>query len=331
MFDIEPTKLILEEMCLQSGVNIRLHTRVAAALCDKSNRLTAVVTESKSGREAWKARVFIDCSGDGDVGAFAGCGFDVGRPESGETQPMSFIAVVGGIHVDQIRPYTHLRTLEPGEDVAIHKHRLCRLLEKAGVPPSYSHPTLFHVHDDLFIMMSNHEYARSATRADDLTEATLHGRAELHAQVRALRSLGGAWQEMCIVATSAQIGVREGRRLHGRYTITAEDLISGARHLDAVSRCYFCVDVHATNPKESKGLGDEGLAAKPYDIPLRALIAKDVDGLMMAGRCISGDFLAHSSYRVTADAVPMGEAAGKVAAVAAKSNRLPHEVSWDEI
>jgi len=69
---------------------------------------------------------------------------------------------------------------------------------------------------------------------------------------------------------------------------------------------------------------------KPYDIPLRALIAKDVDGLMMAGRCISGDFTAHASYRVTGNAVAMGEAAGVIAAIAAKSNRLPHEVNWAE-
>jgi len=55
-----------------------------------------------------------------------------------------------------------------------------------------------------------------------------------------------------------------------------------------------------------------------------------VDGLMMAGRCISGDFYAHASYRVTGNSVPMGEAAGKVAALAAKSGRLPHEVSWPE-
>ena len=69
---------------------------------------------------------------------------------------------------------------------------------------------------------------------------------------------------------------------------------------------------------------------KPYDIPLRALIAKDVDGLMMAGRCISGDFISHSSYRVTGNAVAMGEAAGAVASIAATSKRLPHEVEWSE-
>ena len=68
---------------------------------------------------------------------------------------------------------------------------------------------------------------------------------------------------------------------------------------------------------------------KPYDIPLRALIAKDVDGLMMAGRCISGDFISHDSYRVTGNSVAMGEAAGLAAAKSIEARLLPHELSWD--
>jgi hypothetical protein len=72
-----------------------------------------------------------------------------------------------------------------------------------------------------------------------------------------------------------------------------------------------------TNPKRGNHLSNEGINAQPYDIPLRALIARDVDGLLMAGRCISGDFITHSSYRVTGNAVAMGEAAGKIAACAA--------------
>ena len=61
---------------------------------------------------------------------------------------------------------------------------------------------------------------------------------------------------------------------------------------------------------------------------LRALIAKDVDGLMMAGRCISGDFISHSSYRVTGNAVGMGESAGVAAALAALGGKPPHEIEW---
>lgn len=330
-FDVEATKLLLEEMCLKAGVEIRLHTRVVDAVCDDDDRLSVVITESKSGREAWRAPVFIDCTGDGDVAARAGCRFDVGRPENGETQPMSFIAVVTGVELEAIRQFTNARRTEPGQGRTNHKERLRVLLDEAGTPPSYSHPTLFHVRDDLFMLMSNHEYGRSGISADDLTQATLRGRAEVHAQIAALRKVGGPWKDIHLVATSDQIGVREARRIHGRYTVTIDDLVTGARHSDTASRCHFCVDVHATNPAKGKGLGNEGVKAVPYDIPMRALIAKDVDGLMMAGRCISGDFLAHSSYRVTADAVPMGEAAGKVAAMAARTNRLPQDVPWEEV
>ena len=70
---------------------------------------------------------------------------------------------------------------------------------------------------------------------------------------------------------------------------------------------------------------------KPYDIPYPALVAADVDGLLMAGRCISGDFVAHSNYRVTGNAVAMGEAAGLAAAKSVKLGLLPHELSWDQI
>jgi hypothetical protein len=73
------------------------------------------------------------------------------------------------------------------------------------------------------------------------------------------------------------------------------------------------------------------MATKPYDIPLRALLAKDIDNLMMAGRCISGDFLAHSSYRVTGVAVALGQAAGATSALAAKRKVTPPEISAKEV
>ena len=81
-----------------------------------------------------------------------------------------------------------------------------------------------------------------------------------------------------------------------------------------------------THVTKDKGIPSQGVRARPYDSPYRALIAKDVDGLLLAGRCISGDFLAHSSYRVTGNAVAMGEAAGRAAAKAIQANRLPQDL-----
>jgi hypothetical protein len=184
--------------------------------------------------------------------------------------------------------------------------------------------------DDLFALMANHEYGFQAVRARDVTQATLRARRELHQLIDGLRSLGGAWKQVCLVATAEQIGTREGRRLQGLYTVSAEDLRDGREQPDAVCRATFPIDVHSTDPQKEKGIEKAGFRAKPYDIPLRSLISRNVSGLMMAGRCISGDFLAHSSYRVTGNAVAMGEAAGKVAAVAAQTNRLPQAVALSE-
>ena len=176
------------------------------------------------------------------------------------------------------------------------------------------------------MLMANHEYEVKGTNVRDVTKATLHARKELHNLVNGLRSLGGVWKNLRIVATAEHIGVREGRRIHGLYTVTQDDVAEGKKHEDAVCRATFGIDVHSTDPKKEKGIEKAPIKAKPYDIPIRALIARDVGGLMMAGRCISGDFIAHSSYRVTGNSVVLGEAAGKVAALAAKSNCLPQDV-----
>jgi FAD dependent oxidoreductase len=164
-----------------------------------------------------------------------------------------------------------------------------------------------------------------------LIAAVLHTRADIHQAVVALRSLGGPWQALRLFATNEQIGIREGRRIHGRYTVSADDLARGARHDDSICRVHFGVDVHSPKKEEGTAISRSKVRARPYDIPLRALIARDVDGFLMAGRCISGDFIAHSSYRVTGCAVATGQAAGVAAALAAQTNSIPHQTPWDQV
>ena len=326
--DVEEMKLLLETMCTEAGVEIQLHTRVSAAVVDASNSIKAIITESKSGRQAWGAKCFIDATGDGDLAAQAGCGFDYGREENGETQPMSMIALLSGVNQDQIREFNN--TLNYVGEIK-PKKRLLMEMQKSGVEPSYIDPTLWHVRDDLYIMMANHEYGVSALDAAQITEATMRSRAENHSLVNGLRSLGGAWSNIRLIATAAHIGVREGRRIHGIYKVSSEDIFQGKEHRDAVCKVQFQVDVHSTNPIKSKGYDHGEGEAKPYDIPFRALIARDVKGILMAGRCISGDFLAHSSYRVTGNAVAMGQAAGVGAAMSAVNGKLPQNLLWEDI
>jgi len=270
----------------------------------------------------------VDCTGDGDLAAQAGCGFDLGHPETRLTQPMTLMALVAGVVPGEIVEYYHSE--ETASNWNATKDKLRAEMERGGHAPSYAKPTLFHIRDDLFALMTNHEYGVLGTSTADVTRATLHARKEVNELVGGLRGLGGIWKNLRLVVTAEQIGIREGRRIHGLYTVTADDLREGRRHADAVCRATFGIDVHATDPKKEKSIEKAGFRPKPYDIPLRALIAKDVGGLLMAGRNISGDFLAHASYRVTGNSVALGEAAGKVAAVAAQTNRLPQDVKLAE-
>ncbi len=326
-YDPEVMKLLLDEMCIDAGIKVQLHTRVVAASKDKRDRLKLAVTESKSGRQAWAGRVFVDATGDGDLAARAGCGFDLGRESDGATQPMSMMAIIAGPEYPKIKQF--VRGAE--SNAVATKQRLLEEMARAGVTPSYSKPTLFRIYDGLYCLASNHEYDCIGTDAADVTEATMNSRAEVHRLVNGLRSLGGAWENVRTVATCEHIGVREGRRIHGLYTVSKKDLIKGTRHEDAICRVYFGVDVHSVKKSEGTGISRTGVRSRAYDVPLRSLIARDVDALLMAGRCISGDFIAHSSYRVTGNSVAMGQAAGVAAALAAADNCLPQDLPWQKV
>ncbi len=327
-YDVEKMKLLLETMCIEADVDVMLHTRVVAAMKTNRNQLSHVVTESKTGREAWAGKVFVDTSGDGDLAALSGCGFDFGDPQDGSFQPMSLLALLSGVQFAEIKKFVRWA----GDVKSVSKKYLMEEIVSAGVLPSYTNPSIFPIHEDLFMIMANHEYGFSGLNAREVSKATIQGRQEIHKIIDGLRSLGGVWKNVRLIATAEHIGVREGRRVHGLYTVKQEDLVTGIRHKDAVCRVTFGVDVHSVKKEHEKIEGgyNRGIKVLPYDIPLRALIAKDVGGLLMAGRCISGDFISHSSYRVTGNSVVMGQATGRVGALAARKKKLPQELSWIE-
>lgn len=335
--DTEQLKLYLERKTLSAGVRIRFHTSIVSTL-KKKKSLTHVITESKGGREAWEGKIFIDATGDGDVGALAGCSFDLGHPDTGKTQPMSLIVQVDGVSPEDMIPYENTlyntKTQKSpifsqneenngGVQKRIIKERFYKLLRDNGLVPSYAQPSLFHIDKGLYILMINHQYDVSSLDGDALTRATLEAREEIHQIADKLRSFGGIWKDFRIVNSAPRIGVREGRRLHGLYTVTLNDMLIGRKHDDSVCRVKFGIDVHATNKKTISGFENEGHKVQPYDIPVGALISRDIENLLMAGRCISGDFYAHSSYRVTGDAVVLGEGAGRFAAGCIKNDFTP--------
>jgi len=341
-YDVEAMKLVLDTMCVEAGVRVLLHTRVVGAQVT-DGRLRAVVTESKSGRIAFSASTFVDSTGDGDLAALSGCTYQLGHPVTGQLQPLTLMALVSGISLPDMadvaiaNDITRLgeEHLSPASRRRISKQNLMGELSRAGVQPSYTGPSLFAVRDDVFALMANHQYGIRPDDAPAISTATIEARRELNDIVTGLRSLGGRWSRLQLINTASQIGVREGRRIAGHYRVSGDDVRRGARHDDAVTLVSFGFDVHALTRAEggevSPTMSDIRKDARPYEVPLRALVARDVDGLLLAGRCISGDFWAHSSYRVTGNAVATGEAAGVAAALAARMACPVMQVPWRDI
>lgn len=325
VYDVESMKVLLEQMCDENKIRVQYHTRIVAVEKDASNRVRGVITESKSGRQAWRAGIVVDTTGDGDVGALAGCEWEFGRDQDCPCQPMSLMGIITA-SPEALQQFDRLKGGQT-------KDQFREFIQAAGRDPSYAKPTLWYMGGSVAAVMMNHEYGVQPFDAAAVTEATIRARRELYEIARALRSQGGLWKDCKLVTTAEQIGVRDGRRIKGRYFVTVDDVRLGARHEDAICRSEFSVDIHAATREANKKAAyhNDGVKAKPFDIPLRALIAQNVDGLMMAGRCISGDFFAHASYRVTGNAVAMGEAAGVASALAAKQACLPQDVVWKDV
>ena len=325
VYEPEYMKVVCEELLSEAGVRVRLGTSVVAVAKD-GGRVRAVVTESKSGREAWISKNFIDCTGDGDLAALAGCGFDTGGTDKGD-QPASMIAVFtlpddSGILKFVANEHTNYDSM--GEQLFNSKVELGKELERMNLHPSYGHPTIFRMNKNLFILMANHEYDVPVDDADKIGAATMRARREIVELAEALamdswRQPGhkGPWAGLRVVATADQICHRRARRIHGRYTMKVEDCFEGATFDDAVATCRFPIDVHAVSKEMNKVLpagSPFNKESKPYQIPLRSCRAADLDNLYMAGRCISGDFFTQASYRITGTAVEMGYNVGVAAA-----------------
>ena len=308
-YDSEAMKFVLEKLAKSANIHIEYHSRVVNAFV-KDRLITHVVIENNSGRSAIAAKQFIDATGNGDLGFFAGASYEVGHPQSGEVQPATLVAIISGF------PEGMQNTLQGEAKIAMHQK-----FASYGSELSYRRPVFVRLpHPNLAAVFLNHQYSVSHDDNSGITQATIEAREEVFNAIANIRK-DPEWREARVVQTANFIGLREGRRLNGLYKLSVTDLQNGANFEDAICLVHLPVDLHSVNKKDEKAAGEKketsynaGLIAKPYQIPARSLISADVDNLMMAGRCVSGDFYAHASYRVTGNSVPMGEAAGFIAA-----------------
>ena len=296
-FDYERMKTLLEEKLAAANVDVLYDTLLVRALTD-GDAVTGAIVENVSGRSAYLGKMWIDGTGNGDLAARAGCRFFMGGEEGAlDLQAMTLMFLVIGF------PEKYHKGL-------FLQEKVLEVYRKAGKTPPFTMPYLIPVPSGRFaVVQHTHMYDYDPLSAESLSAAYREGRRQMEELVALLRQYDREFQDLEIILSAPQMGVRESRRIEGEYTLTYEDLAGGAVFSDGVTRVGFHVDVH---PK--KGNGQDCRPTKPYEIPFRSMLPKGKRNLIVAGRCISGDHIAMASYRVTGDCVAMGEAAGILAA-----------------
>lgn len=316
----ERLKTVMLQMLDESNVKLRLYTFSSEAIV-KDNCVKGIIIQSKAGRQAILAKIIIDATGDGDIAASAGVPYQKGREADGKMQPMSIMFKVAGVEVE--------RGVFPGgfeETFQIPKGDI-QTLGREHIPAPGGHVLLYKTTLPGVVTCNMTNCINvDGTNPDDLTRATLICRNQIDPIVEFLRGYVPGFEHCCLISSASVIGVRETRHFEGEARITEYD-ISEARVFDdwAVTRASFNFDVHSLT---GSGLDETGVQKnftqeKGYTIPYGCLVPAKIDGLLLAGRDISGTHMAHSNFRVMPICANMGQAAGIAAAICTRNEIQP--------
>jgi hypothetical protein len=325
-FDPEMFKLVSLDMLDDAGVNYLL--RVFASGLAGPSIDDGVVFESKSGPLVVKGRVTVDCTGDGDVAAAAGAEFSLGCGE-GITQPMTLIFMMAGFSRRHFEAYVREH---PSDWSGVQGLRaLIREAIRKGEADLPREDILFFgtTRDGVVSVNSTRVQNVCGTDAWDLSYAE----AEAHRQVRRvseflIKHVPG-FENACLTQSGCIIGVRETRHIVGDYLLSPEDVMFARKFDDVIARSTYPVDIH--DPRGKGTMVRDIPLNDYYDIPLRCLLPRGIDGLVTAGSCISGAHVAHASFRVMPVSMATGQAAGVCAALAAERRSSVHHIPFREV
>lgn len=310
LVDTEGCKNFFDVACVEAGVKVLFFSQVSALNMD-GDKIKDILVTTECGNLSLTADVYIDATGNGNIAALAGCEWDCGDPFEKRPSPLSMGACVVGMP-------SHMNGMDSEEA----KTAYAKVLRDRGLEVSASQIAIKKLPSlATWCFSVNMEYDVMPDDIFALSEAVLRGRTEAHHAADVHRTID-EYSNMYIAFTSSHIGIREGRRVYGEYRISDDDILEGRRFEDGICVVTFGVDVHKLKSDDTLET-TRGYKAKPYHIPYRALVARDCSNLMLAGRCISGDFYPHASYRVMGNMAATGEAAGYAAAICSKDAITP--------
>ena len=309
-FEPEIYKLCCQRMVLEAGVELYMHSYLCGCEC-RGGRIEAIFIDNKNGTEALRAKIYIDCTGDGDLAAAAGVPMqpDEGRP----LQPLSTYFVLSGVDTSTPRLQQAMHHNRQGVNCQCEEIRaeLLAHREEWGIP-EFGGPWFCTTLQPGVVTVNMTRTAADATSNRDFTHAECELREQVFKMAQVLRKHFEEFRRSYVSAVAVQAGVRETRRILGAHTITAQEYVSAFRYPDSVSRGAHPIDIHVSNGPAQ----NVTFLKTPAYVPYLALYAPGFGNLLVAGRCISADKTAFASLRVQASCMGTGQAAGVAAAMA---------------
>ncbi|GAB5518529.1 MAG: FAD-dependent oxidoreductase [Rhodothermales bacterium] len=314
-YDAEVLKMVWETLALERGVRLLYHTFVLDATTD-GDRITGVIAANKQGLLHIRAKAVVDASGDADVAAAAGAPFE--GPKDGPVQALTTTFRMINVDTDRARQVKKTKLHDLMADAIAQGYNLPRKEGSVHITPfdGVMHTNMTRVGNI------------DGTDAHQLTAAEVEGRRQAAEYARFLVDFVPGYEQSVLADLSNQIGIRESRRLYGDYRLSRADVLQARTFDDAIAQCGAPIEEHHSGGDTRWEYVPEG---QTYGLPLRCLLPQKVEGLLVAGRCLSADHDAHASARSMGQCMAMGQAAGTVAALAVAQNTLPREVRFTDV
>ena len=318
MIDVEGAKYFFEKVCAEAGVKV-LYNSMLVGVDHTEGHVKEILISTLCGNYTLCASMYIDATGYGMLSELTDLTWDCGLPGEKTPNPASMSIVLGGL------PHDYNGTDSPEE-----KTEYAKLLAKNGIHISAEQATLAKLPTlETWSAGFNFEYHVEPDDIQRLSEAIIRSRKEAFEFVEGHKKIKG-YERIYNAGSASYFGVREGRRVKGLYRLKTEDIIEGKKFEDGICLVTTGVDVHKLNSEDTTDCRRD-IRSKAYHIPYRALIPQEADNILLAGRCISGDFYPFSSYRMMGNMMTVGEAAGYAAAICAKKKIKPSEVEGKHV
>jgi glycine/D-amino acid oxidase-like deaminating enzyme len=329
----EELKRVYDELVLDAGAQVLFNTKLAALEKDDCDGVDVVILANKSGLLAYRAKVFVDCTGDADLAAWAGAAFEKGD-EGGDLQPVTHCCVISAVDIEAFRKgpsLHHSNPNSPGWDMALDDE--FPLLKDCGLCVGVIGPGTVGVN-------ALHQWGIDNTVPQSTTKGLITGRQIADQFHRALKKYcPEAFGNSFLVTTAPLLGIRETRRIIGDYVLNFEDFKARRSFPDEIARNCYHVDIHPTEDEMPEAIRNRKEPTDRYflnkgeshGIPYRCLTPRGIRNVLVAGRSISTDRMVQGSTRVMPVCLAMGQAAGTAAAMAAKSDRDVHAIDTNEL